>query len=81
VTPASLASFLPPLAGPFQPCREVGLERSRSGPATMVFVPLAPLMPAEIEFFGRYKGGAIGDRAHGDRDDKGSPIGREEHQS
>jgi hypothetical protein len=27
----------------------------------MVFVPLAPLMPAEIEFFGRYNGRFIRD--------------------
>jgi hypothetical protein len=27
----------------------------------MVFVPLAPLMPVEIKFFGRYKGGFIRD--------------------
>jgi hypothetical protein len=33
----------------------------RSGPATNGLVPIAPLLLAEIKFFGRYKGGAISD--------------------
>jgi hypothetical protein len=33
----------------------------RAGPATKGIVPIAPLLPAEIKFFGRYKGSAIRD--------------------
>jgi ATP-dependent DNA ligase len=47
------------------------VDRRRAGPATKGTVPIAPLMPAEIKFFGRYKGGTIRRRrARGDRDDK-----------
>jgi hypothetical protein len=40
-----------------------GRRRSgrRVGPATNGLVPIAPLLLAEIKFFGRYTGGAIGD--------------------
>ena len=37
------------------------LDRRRAGAAVSGIVPIAPLMPAEIKFFGRYKGGAIRD--------------------
>jgi hypothetical protein len=37
------------------------LDGRRAGPATKGIVPIAPLLPAEIKFFGRYKGGTIRD--------------------
>jgi len=37
------------------------LDGRRAGPATKGIVLIAPLMPAEIRFYGRYKGGSIRD--------------------
>jgi hypothetical protein len=37
------------------------LDGRRDGPAMKGVIPIAPLMLAEIKFFGRYKGGAIRD--------------------
>jgi len=37
------------------------LDQRRTGPATSGIFPIAPVLPAEIKFFGRFKGGSIRD--------------------